>query len=117
MPKRGARSFYSDFEWKSSATWFFTVWWMFKPLTILPVAPSSVSGRAQKAGRKKGGSARGTMNFWNGANGSRHKSRSIAPPDLTFLLIREAGPDWRHEPPKFCRRHGRRYKSLNHSLV
>jgi hypothetical protein len=42
------------------------------------------------------------MNFWNGANGSRHKSRSIAPPDLTFLLIREAGPDWRHEPPNFA---------------
>jgi hypothetical protein len=50
-------------------TWFFTVWWMFKPLTILPAARSSVSGRARKAGRKKGGSARGTMNFWNGANG------------------------------------------------
>jgi len=44
-------------------TWFFTVWWMFKPLTILPAARSSVSGRARKAGRKKGGSARGTMEF------------------------------------------------------
>jgi hypothetical protein len=32
------RSFYSGFGWKSSATWFFTVWWMFKPLTIWPVA-------------------------------------------------------------------------------
>ena len=34
--------------WKSSATWFFTVWWMFRPLTILPVVRSSVSGRERK---------------------------------------------------------------------
>src|SRR6476646_6536716 len=102
MQTRGVRSFCSDFGWKSSATWFFTVWWMFKPLTILPAARSSISGRAQKAGRKKGGSARGTMNFWNGANGSRHKLRSIAPRDLMFLLTREAEPDWRHEPRNFA---------------
>src|SRR6478609_9440712 len=93
MPKRGARSFCSDFEWKSSATWFFTAWWMFKPLTILPAARSSVSGRARKAGRKKGESARGTMNFWNGANGWLHKSRSIAPRGLTFLLTPESRLD------------------------
>ena len=55
--------FSSDFGWKSSATWFFTVWWMFKPLTILPVARSSVSGRAQKAGRRKGESARAHDEF------------------------------------------------------
>jgi len=66
-------------------------WWMFKPLTISPVAPSSVSGRAQKAGRKKGESARATMNFWNGANGWPHKSRTIAPRGLMFLLTR--GPE------------------------
>jgi len=42
------------------------------------------------------------MNFWNGANGSRHKSRSIAPRGLMFLLTREARPDWRHEPPNFA---------------
>jgi len=71
----------------------FTVWWMFKPLTILPGARSSVSGRAQKAGRKKGESARGTMSFWNGANGWPHKSRSIAPRALMFRLTRESGPD------------------------
>ncbi len=29
------------------------------------------------------------MSFWNGANGSRHKSRSIAPRGLMFLLTRE----------------------------
>src|SRR4029077_16210657 len=102
MLKRGARSFCSDFEWKSSATWFFTAWWGFKPLTILPAARSSVSGRVRKAGRRKGESARATMSFWNGANGWPYESRAIAPRDLTFVLIREAGPDWHHEPPNFA---------------
>ena len=82
----------------------FTVWWMFKPLTILPAARSSVSGRGRKAGRKKGGSARVTMSFWNGANGSRHRSRSIAPRDLTFPLTRESGPDWHYEEPSLILR-------------
>src|SRR5258705_8762035 len=118
MPKRGARSFCSDFGWKSSATWFFTVWWMFKPLTILPVAPSSVSGRAQKAGRKKGESARATMSFWNGANGWPHKSRSIAPRGLMFLLTRGPEPDWHYEAPSLILRPiDWRYKSLNYSLA
>src|SRR5437764_4327081 len=68
-----------------------------RPLTILPVAPSSVSGRARKIGRRKGESARATMNFWNGANGWLHKSRSIAPRDLTFRLTPESRLD-RYEP-------------------
>src|SRR5439155_11799156 len=70
---------------------------MCRPLTILPVAPSSVSGRARKIGRRKGESARATMNFWNGANGWLHKSRSIAPRDLTFRLTPESRLD-RCEP-------------------
>src|SRR6476469_8216334 len=37
------------------------------------------------------------MNFWNGANGWRYKSRSIAPPDLMFLLTRVSEPDWRYD--------------------
>src|SRR6266850_5414369 len=70
---------------------------MCRPLTILPVAPSSVSGRARKIGRRKGESARATMNFWNGANGWRHRSRSIAPRGLTFRLTPESRLD-RYEP-------------------
>src|SRR4029077_20107769 len=70
---------------------------MFKPLTILPVALSSVFGRARKTGRWRGGSARVTMSFWNGVNGSRRRSRSIAQRDLMFRLTREEGPDWRDD--------------------
>ena len=63
----------------------------------LAAALFSVSGRARKTGRRKGGSARATTSFWNGANGSRHKSRSIAPRVLMFQLTLESEPEW-HEP-------------------
>src|ERR1700693_5396354 len=72
---------------------------MFKPLTISPVALSSVVGRARKTGRRRGGSAPITMSFWNGANGSRRRSRSIAPRDLMFRLTRESEPDWHYDYP------------------
>ena len=99
---------------------------MFKPLTILPVAPFLGFGRVRKAGRWKGESAPVTMNFWNGANGSRHKLRSIALRDLMFLLTREpelatgrvrpsGGPDWHYEPPSLILRPTR--APLNHSLA
>ena len=88
---------------------------MFKPLTTLPVALFLVFGRVRKAGRKSGGSERATMNFWNGANGSRHKLRSIALRDLMFRLTREpqlatgrvrptGGPDWHYELPSLILR-------------
>src|SRR6266550_1696333 len=53
-------------------------WLTFKSLTISPAALFSVFGRARKTGPWKGGSAPDTMNFWNGANGSRRRSRNIA---------------------------------------
>src|SRR3982750_3072683 len=73
-------------------------WWMFKPLTILPAERSLASGHARKTGLRKGGSAPATMNFWNGANGSRRRSRDIAQRDLMFRLsayeLGNAGCDW-----------------------
>ena len=88
---------------------------MFKPLTTLPVALFLAFGRVRKAGRKSGESARATMSFWNGADGSRHKLRSIALRDLMFRLTREpelatgrvrptGGPDWHYEPPSLILR-------------
>src|SRR2546423_15287016 len=68
-------------------------WSIFKSSTILPVVLFSVFGRARKTGRKNGESARLRTNFWNGANGSRHRSHSLAPRDLMFRLTREPGPD------------------------
>src|SRR5438874_12422037 len=59
---------------------------MFKPSTILPVARSSVFGRARRTGRLKDESAPVTMSFWNGANGSRPRSHSIVRRDLMFRL-------------------------------
>src|SRR5260370_41790310 len=37
------------------------------------------------------------MSFWNGANGSRRSSRSIAQRDLMFRFTHESEPDWRHD--------------------
>src|SRR5947207_7681898 len=72
-------------------------WLIFKSSTTLPAAPSSGVGRARKTGRKNDGSVRARQNFWNGANGWLHKSRSIAPRDLTFRLTPESRLD-RYEP-------------------
>src|SRR6266403_2228614 len=72
-------------------------WLIFKSSTTLPAAPSSGFGRARKTGRKNDGSVRARQNFWNGANGWLHKSRSIAPRDLTFRLTPESRLD-RYEP-------------------
>src|SRR5438094_10412514 len=68
------------------------------------------------------------MSFWNGANGSRHKSRSIAPRDLMFRLTRESklatgrvrptgGPDWRYEPPSLILRPTRPLLQIAESLT
>src|SRR6266550_3609780 len=72
-------------------------WLIFKSSTTLPAAPSSGFGRARRTGRKNDGSVRARQNFWNGANGWLHKSRSIAPRDLTFRLTPESRLD-RYEP-------------------
>src|SRR2546430_7170546 len=69
---------------------------MFKPSMILPAARSSVFGRAQKAGRKKDGSAQATMNFWNGASGSRRKSPITAERNRTFQLTRAPEANRQH---------------------
>src|SRR5437588_5004394 len=68
-------------------------WSIFKSSTILPVVLFSIFGRARKTGRKNVESARLRTNFWNGANGSRHRSHSLAPRDLMFRLTRGSEPD------------------------
>jgi hypothetical protein len=58
--------------------------------TRVQVQENDARVAARKTGPWKGGSALATMNFWNGANGSR---RSIAPRDLMFRLTRDLNSD------------------------
>src|SRR5579864_182490 len=66
-------------------------WSVCKSSTISPAALFSVFGRARRIGRKNGGNGRAKLNSWNGANGSRCKSRIIEKRDLTFRRTRARG--------------------------